>query len=217
MYRMPASVNRRRPYDSRGRQAQARQNRAAILAAARRLFLDRGYATTTMATIAAEAGVSVETIYKAFENKPGLLKTLFDVAVVGDDESVHLLDSEVIKNRFAEPDPSKKLRTYGEFVGEVAARVQPVQLLARQAAASDPAAATVWEQIMSERLAGTRAFAKGLQKGGHLRNGVTVEEASDVLWTYTSGEIWELLVIKRGWQPERFGRWLGDALIAALL
>src|SRR5713101_6355034 len=112
MYRMDSPVNRRRPYDSTGRQAHARQNRAAILDAARHLFLDHGYAASTMATIAAEAGVSVETIYKVFGNKPGLLQALFDVAVSGDDQAIPMLDREVLEHLWVEPDPAKKLRLY---------------------------------------------------------------------------------------------------------
>lgn len=213
---MVPPVNRR-PYDSRGRQAHARQNRAAILAAARHLFLADGYAATTMGTIAAQAGVSVETIYKVFGNKPGLLQALFDVAVGGDDEPMPMLDREALDDLWAELDPTKKLRLYGETIGRSAARVQPVQLLARQAAASDPAAAEVYERIRNERLAGMTGFANFLHDSGRLRADVTVEEARDVLWTYNSAEFWELLVVKRGWGPERYGRWIGDALVAALI
>ena len=212
-----APVNPRRPYDSSCRQAQARQNQAAVRAAARRQFLAQGYAATTMASVAAEAGVSVETIYKAFGNKPGVLRALFEVVVGGDDESLPVLDREVLEHLWAEPDPEQKLRLYGEVLGRGAARVQPVQLLAREAAASDPAAAAVYEQIRNDRLAGVTGFAGFLQESGRLRADVTVEEARDVLWAYNSAELWELLVVQRGWQPDRFGRWIGDALVAALL
>jgi AcrR family transcriptional regulator len=214
---MPPSVDRRRHYDSSRRQAQARQNRAAVQIAARRLFLEHGYATTTMATIAEAARVSVETIYKAFENKAGLLKALFDVAVAGEVEPLSTSDRELLDRLSAEPDPTKRLRLYGRLLGQGAARVQPVQLLARQAADSDPAAATVYEKIRNERLERMTGFANFLQDSGGLRLGVTVDEARDVLWTYNSAEIWELLVVERGWQPERYGRWIGDALVAALL
>ncbi len=214
---MPSPVNRRRPYDSTGRQAHARQNRAAILAAARQLFLDQGYAATTMGTIAAQAGVSAETIYKAFGNKAGLLQALFDTAVSRDEEPTPRSDRVPLDQLWAELDPAKKLRLYGQTLGRSAARVQPVQLLARQAGASDPAAAEVYDRIRSERLASMSEFAGFLEGTGALRAGVSAEEARDVLWTYNSAELWELLVVERGWKPERYGRWIGDALVAALL
>jgi hypothetical protein len=91
MYPMSSPVNPRRSYDASGRQAQARESRLAVLRAARRLFLERGYALTTMAAVAASAGVSVETVYKAFGNKAGLVKAVFDSDIVGDDEPVPFL------------------------------------------------------------------------------------------------------------------------------
>jgi AcrR family transcriptional regulator len=214
---MSSRVNSRRPYDSSRRRAQAAENRAAILAAARRLFLADGYAATTMVAIASDAGVSVETIYKAFGNKSGLLKALFDEAVGRDDEPIPKRDRTVVDRMWAEPDPEQKLRLYGEIIGRGAARVQPVQLMAREAAASDAAAAEVYDNIRNERLGRMVAFAEFLRDSNALRSGVTVDEARDVLWTYNSAEIWELLVVKRGWKPARYGRWIGDALVAALL
>lgn len=161
--------------------------------------------------------MSVETIYKAFANKPGLLKAVFDVAIAGDDEPVPLLERDEIKENMAEPDPREKLRHYSRFFVSRAVRAVPVQLLARDAAASDPAAAAVWRQIVQERLTGMTILARHLHDGGHLRQGITMEEARDVLWTFNSAELWELLVVQRGWEPERYGRWLADMLIAALL
>src|SRR5918997_474080 len=96
MYRMSEGVKGSRPYDSSRRRAQARQTRAAILEAARARFLERGYATTTVGEIAADVGVSVETVYKAFANKAGLLKAMFDVAIVGDDEPIPLQEREMV-------------------------------------------------------------------------------------------------------------------------
>lgn len=214
---MPDPVKARRRYDSPSRLEQSRRTRWAVMEAARRLFLDRGYAATTMAAVAAEAGVSVETVYKAFGNKPGLVKAVFDVSIVGDDEPVPMLQRERVQRMRAEPDPRRKLTMYGEHLTESAPRSVPVQLLVRSAAAGDPGAADVWEQMLSERLAGMTQLARDLHEGGHLRPGVSVEHARDVLWTYNAPELYELLVVQRGWDPDRYGRWVADALIAALL
>jgi AcrR family transcriptional regulator len=218
MYRMSETVNpARRPYDSSRRRAHAAQNRAAILDTARHRFLAEGYACCTMGTIASDAGVSVETIYKAFGNKAGLLRALFDVAVGDDDEPIPKRHRALVDRMWVEPDPEQKLRLYGEIIGSGAARVQPVQLMAREAAASDPAAAEVYDAIREERLGRMVDFAEFLRDTGALRDDVSVEEARDVLWTYNSAEIWELLVVKRGWKPTRYGKWIGDALVCALL
>src|SRR5215468_12401309 len=108
MYSMPRSVKAPRSYDSSRRQEQARQSRAAVLREARRRFLADGFASTTVGVIAEGADVSVETVYKAFGNKAGLLKAVFDVAAVGDDEPIPLAEREMVAAIKAEPDSHKK-------------------------------------------------------------------------------------------------------------
>ena len=125
-----------RSYDSSGRQAQARRTRAAVLEAARAAFLDHGYAATTLGTIAEQAGVSVETVYKAFGNKAGLLKAVFDVAIVGDDEAVPLAARDMVARINVEPDGAKKLAIYSREYAVRAERSVPIQLLVRDAGAS---------------------------------------------------------------------------------
>jgi AcrR family transcriptional regulator len=214
---MPDEVKARRRYDSRRRKQQASLTRRAILGAARSLFLGRGYAATTIAAVAGAAGVSVETIYKTFGNKAGLVKGVFDVAIVGDDEPIPMLQREMVARIRAESDPRQKLLMYGEHLAEAGPRAGALQLLIRSAAASDPDAAAVWEQMVTERLVGMTEFARHLHGGGYVRSGVSFDEARDVLWTYNSVELYDLLVLQRGWEPKRYGRWIADALIAALL
>jgi AcrR family transcriptional regulator len=214
---MAATVKTSRPYKSVVREEQARQTRRAVLDAARDLFLERGYAATTVPEVAANAGVSVETVYKTFGNKPGLVKAVFDVAVVGDDEPVPMMQREFVRRNMAEPDPRKKLEAYGAHLGRRSARANPIQLVVRDAAITDAGAAVVWEQLQTERLTGMTAFAAHLKEGGHLRKGVPMEEARDALWAHNSVELWDLLVNRRGWSNARFGKWVGRQLIAALL
>ena len=214
---MESSDRQPRRYDASRRREQARQTRRLVLDVAQRLFVEDGYAATTVGAVAREAGVSVETVYKAFTNKPGLAKAVFDVAVVGDDEDVPMLQREFVARNVAEPDPVRKLEAYGEHLSETAPRVSPILLVVRSAAGSDAGAAGVWEQLQAERLTGMTVFATHLDEGGFLRAGVSREEARDVLWTHNSVELWDLLVRQRGWTDDRFGRWVGQQLVAALL
>jgi AcrR family transcriptional regulator len=217
MYRMSRSVKPQRTYDSSRRQEQAQRNRRTILAVAHERFLADGYAATTMGAVADGAEVSVETIYKAFRNKPGLVKAVFDVSVVGDDEPVPMLQREFVQRNTTEPDPRIKLQMYGEHLTEIGPRSFPLQLVVRDAAASDAGAAEVWAQMQAERLAGMTAFATHLADSGHLREGLAVEQARDILWLHNSVEVWDLLVNQRGWSEERWGTWIGAQLVAALL
>jgi AcrR family transcriptional regulator len=208
---------KRRAYDASRRQERALQQRRRILDAARTRFERDGYAATTLAALANDADVSVETIYKAFRNKAGVVKALFDVAVVGDDAPVPMLQREFVARNIAEPDPRKKLRSYAEHLAVTVPRTAPIQLLVRRAAATDPDLAALWEQMNGERLTGMTAFGSHLHDGGYLRDGVSADDARDILWTYNSIEVYELLVLERGWSLERYRDFVADALITALL
>jgi AcrR family transcriptional regulator len=217
MYLMSPPVKTPRRYDSSGRQAQARQTRARILEAARARFLDHGYGATTIPAIAQDTGVSAETVYKAFTNKAGLLKAVCDIALVGDDEPVPMNERAPVRAILAEPDPRKKITMWSEFFVTFAARAVPVLLLVRGAAANDPAAGTVWDQMLAERRRGMSEFAHHLLEGGHLRADINEEEAGDILWALNSPELWELFVVRSRWAPDRYGQWMAKAACDSLL
>ena len=216
---MSPTVNPPRKYDASRRQEQARETRRAVLAAAHAMFVEQGYAQTTMAGVAEAAGVSVETVYKAFGNKAKLVKACFDVAVVGDDEPVALMerDDGIVAQTQAETDPRTKLSLFGAHIADTSERTGPIQLAVKAAAATDAAAAEVWAELGRERLIGMTGFALHLKETKSLRKGVTLDEARDVLWTFLGIEWWEALVLERGWDSKRFGKWISQQLIAALL
>ena len=200
-----------------GQQRSDRQTRAAILEAAQVQFLEHGYAATTVGDIASAVGVSVETVYKAFTNKAGLLKAMFDIAIVGDDEPIPLQEREMVARIQAESDGHKKLEIYGNAYAKRAERAVPVQLLVRDAATSDPGARAVLDRLNEERLAGMTAFSQHLHESKVLRKGVRPGDARDMLWLFTAPEVYERLVIERGWTTRRFGSWITQQLVSALL
>jgi AcrR family transcriptional regulator len=210
-----AGVKSTRRYDSSARQKQARQTRQTVLEVAQRQFLEIGYEATTIASIAAEAEVSVETIYKAFGGKPGLVRGIYDRALLGRDPVPAYQRSDEMRSQ--EPDPKVILRTWGKLTAEVAAEATPIRLLMRAAAARDPDIAALLENSNTERLKRMRHHARFLSKRGYLRSGVTVAEATDILWTCSSVELYELLVLQRGWSRARFARYLGNYMTAMLL
>jgi AcrR family transcriptional regulator len=214
---MTADVNPRRTYNSARRQEQARATRRRALESARQMLLERGYAGTTIPAVAAEAGMSVPSAYQAFGNKAGLLKAVFDVAIAGDDEPVAVVDRPLLRAVREQPDARRKLELYGEFVAHTAPRQVPIQLIARDAATADPEAAATWELLRAERLRGMTMFAADLAQTKELRPGVTRTVARDLLWTYSSPETYDLLVNQRGWSARRYGRWVAQSLVAALL
>jgi len=213
---MRAKVKRtRRPYDSARRQEAAERRRAAVVDAARRLFVRDGFASTTIARIAEEAGVSEEMVYKAFGNKIALVRAIRDKALAGEGP-VHA-ERRSDRMQATQHDPRSIIRGWGVLTVEVAPRVAPVLLLVRDAAGSDPELARLQDEMDAARLTRMTHNARTLLNGGHLREGITLEAATDVLWTYSSPELYELCVIRRDWSVERYGRFIADAMIAALL
>ena len=209
------AVNTRRRYDSSGRRERARETRGQIVDIARELFLSSGYAGTTVAAIAAAARVSVETIYKGFGGKPGLVLAMIEKGLAGEGPIPAERRSDNIRD--TEPDPRKILSSWGAFTAELGPRVFPILALARDAAAGDPDMAAALEQINAARLERMTVNARGLLKAGHLRPGITADQAADIMWAYSSPELYELLVIRRGWAAERYGQFVAEALIGALL
>ena len=210
-----ANVKPKRRYDSTGRQAQARRNRHAILDAAQRQFLEGGYAATTIAAVAAEAGVSVETVYKAFGGKPGLVRAIYDRGLVGPEPVPAYRRADELRER--ETDPRAIMRNWGTIASEVSLVVSPIERLVRAAVASDHDMAALLQAHNDLRERRARHHARFLKERGYLREGVSVAQATDILWTCTSDELYDLLVTQRGWSPPRFARFLADFMINALL
>ncbi len=186
-----------------------------MLDAAQRLFLDRGYATTTMTAIAQRAGVSVETIYKTFGGKPALVRAIYERALTGREAVPAYQRSDEMREH--ETDPVTIMGEWARLTAEVAATATPIRLLMRAAAASDPDMAALLDQTNRQRLKRMRHHARFLADRGHLREGVTVNEATDVLYTCSSVELYEVLVLQRRWSLARYARFVTDFMISSLL
>jgi AcrR family transcriptional regulator len=212
---MGRPVKGKRRYDSSRRQELARQNRRAVLDAARGLLLEHGYAATTIGQIAGQAGVSVETVYKAFGNKAALAKAVFDVTVVGDLEPVPMAERPEIRVVEAEPDARKKIELFFATYPARRSRTAGIERMIRDAAATDAAAAAVRDELIAELHRGMTMFATRLVGDGGVRAELTVADVADILYAYVSLEFYELLMM-RGWSQERYARFVTDALIAAL-
>lgn len=208
-------VKTRRRYDASRRRAQAAQTQGTILDTARRQFLEHGYATTTVARIAKEAGTSVETVYKAFGGKSGLVRALWERGLDGRGPVPAPERSDLLSS--TETDPTRVLRGWGTFTTEVSPEVAPIMLLVRGAAATDPDMAALLAKAEAQHRTRMRHNARRLQQRGWLRLGIGLAQATDILWAYSSAELYDLLVVKSGWPLKRYGDFIGEALIAALL
>src|SRR6266545_7322356 len=158
------TVKPKRRYDSSGRQAQARRNQEAILDAAQRQFLQGGYGATTIAAIAGEAGVSVETVYKAFGGKPGLVRAIYQRGLAGREPIPAFQRSDAMRER--ETDPETIMRHWGTLASEVSSVVSPIVRLVRAAATSDPDMAALLAANNDIREQRARHHARFLKQRG---------------------------------------------------
>jgi AcrR family transcriptional regulator len=206
-----------RRYDSPRRREQAAATRREILGAAQRLFERQGYAATTMAAIAAEAGVALKTVYVAFETKSGLLRALWHLRLRGDERDIPVGDRRWYRDVIEEPDPRRQVELTAHNSRLVKERAASLMRVIRSAAPADPDIEALWRRIQSDFHDNQRAIVQSLHDKGALRRGLGVDRGADVLWTLNHPDVWHLLVGERGWTPEQFERWLAAAVREQLL
>jgi AcrR family transcriptional regulator len=216
---MTTPVKRR--YDASRRRQQARENQRRIIAAATRLFADRGYAGTSLTQIATAAGVAVQTVYAAFGTKVTLLARAIDVSLAGDDAPVPMAEREQVRQIVAEPNPYRAVEMYAALTAGISARAHGIVLAAWAAAPSDPAVAALVADLDAQRLRGmtdaARSLAAKARAAGCLAEDVTEEDIRDALWVFNSAQLYGLLLRDRGWTPERYQAWLTRAWTRLLL
>jgi AcrR family transcriptional regulator len=210
------SDQRAQPPGGRG-QARTRLARAAVIDAARTLFLDHGYGTTTIESISALADVPPATVYRLFSSKRGILKAILDVSIAGDDEAVPLADRPHVRALFADPDPKSQLTGFVSVTADVNSRTAPIYRILASAASTDPDAAALLEDQNRQRQAGQGRIARSLARAGALQPGLRERDAADIIHALMSPEIYRLLVLDRGWPPDRYERWLTETLVEQVL
>jgi AcrR family transcriptional regulator len=214
---MAQPVKRRRPYNSPRRREQAAETRTQILHAAQQRFERDGYAATSMAAIAAAAGVSLKTVYLAFETKSGLLRALWHLLLRGERERVPVGEQPWYRAVLDEPDPERQLRLNAHNSRIVKVRAGALLEVIRGAASGDPDIGALWSRIQAEFHDNQRAVVQSIADKGALAGGLDVAGATDILWALNHPSLYALLAGERGWSPKRYEQWLGDLFCAQLL
>src|SRR5438045_9090090 len=126
---MDGDVKSHRPNAGAAPQARTRRTRAAVVEAARTLFLERGYAATTIEAISDRSDTPQATVYRLFSSKLGILKALLDVSIGGDDRAMPMADRPQVRTLLADADPANQLTGFAALLREIMARVGPVHRL----------------------------------------------------------------------------------------
>lgn len=199
------------------RDQRARATRLAVLDAARRLFVARGYGATTIQTIADEANVAVQTVYAAFGNKPSILAALVDVSIAGDDADIVVNAREWMRPVWEANTAPERLQAYATAVRRIMDSAGDVFAVVKAAATVDADAAQLADTTEQRRRAGAASVVESIRKVGTLRRGLTEDEAVDVLSLLNSPTVYEHLVRRAGWTPNRYESWLADNMQRELL
>ena len=205
----------RRPYRSPVRTEQIENTRRRAIDAALRLFVERGYAGTTVAAVAQEAGISPETIYVSLKGKRGLLESVIEAAIMGS-EGVAVERQRWIEEVGRLPTARDRLRGWVDASCRTLARTGPIHAVIRGAADGEAVAVTLRERLRRNRVDSVTALARRYLDGA-LRSGVTVEDAGQRYAALASPELFSLVTVEFGWSPRRYQEWVTRLLDADLL
>ncbi len=209
--------HQKRKYDSSSRNEAAKARRQAIIDSARRLFVEKGYAATTMPEIAKAARTALDTVYATVGKKPALFRLLIEIAISGSDRAVPAEERDYVRAIRAEGNAGRKLLLYAAAMQGIQPRLAPLVRVLQGAAPLDSELKELWQSIAQRRADNMRLFVKDLAATGGLRRGLTVSKVADVIWSMNSPEFYLLLVEQRRWSVEEYGDWLGTAWIRLLI
>lgn len=207
----------RRPYRSTLREEQARATRRAIVEAGAALFVERGFAGTTVDAIAERAGVSRKTVFTSVGGKVAVLKDAFDWALAGDDAPVPLGDRPAVRDFLTETDPATAVEKWARVMSEIAGRLAYIHPVLVAAADVDPEAAELNETSERNRLHGARTFVRHLREIGGLREDVSVKRGAAVAALLMDPLGYRRLVLGDGWREKEYAAWVARMAAASLL
>jgi AcrR family transcriptional regulator len=207
-----------RSYDATRRRARAEEERRAtqrrVVEAARELFVTRGYVATTVADIAKEAGVALQSVYNAGRSKAALMHRVADLAVAGDDQAVLLADRPSFTAIAEQQTAEQQVEVIATLIAQTMQRLAPVWVAYREAAAVDPSGAANLEAAHQRR---NETFASMIGMVDQDRLRLPADEAADTAWAIGSIDVYLLLTSIRGWDHDRYARWLTRTLVDQLV
>ena len=210
-----SAVKRSRKYSSVVRDEQAARTRERVLDAAGELFLDQGYARTTMQGIADRAGVARDTVHAVFGGKARVLTALIDQRLVPDGAVANITETTGARAIRDETDPRKQIELFAQWISEISTRLRPVFEILRTASAVEPEMADVFTEMDRFRMQNMQVYAKWFAARGPLR--VTTRKAGEIIWALASPDVARMLCDELGWSQARHAGWLADTLARTLL
>lgn len=210
-----APVKGTRAYSSAVRDEQAARTRVRILDAASELFLDRGYARTTIKDIADHAGVARDTVHAVFGSKARVLTALIDQRLVPDSSVANVTERAEGAAIRDETDQRRQIQLLARFLAALSTRLRPIFEILRTASAVEPEMAGVFKEMDRFRMKNMQTYASWIAARGPLR--MSTKRAGETIWALASPDVGRMLCDELGWSQAQHERWLSDALERTLL
>jgi hypothetical protein len=156
-------------------------------------------------------------VYVVFETKSGVLRALWHLLLRGDQVEVPVGERDWYREVLDEPDPKRQLQLNARNSRVVKERAGRLLGVFRGAAPTDPDIEALWDRIQNEFYENQHVIVESLAAKQALAPGLNVACATDILWTLNHPDVWQLLVLQRGWTPDEYERWFGDTACAQLL
>jgi AcrR family transcriptional regulator len=207
----------KRPYDNTRRLAQAGATRLRVIETAKNLFIEQGYPTTTLESVADAADVPLPTLYRLFGSKRALLTAVLEKSFVGDDEPVAFVDRPAVQAALSESSASKLIGAFAAIARDFMDRSSGILHVLATAAQVDAEAADLMREIRRQRHTGQSRIVAALVKRGALDPGLDPSEAADFVYLLWSPDAHRILTGERGWTADQYEHWLDRAMRRTLL
>jgi TetR/AcrR family transcriptional regulator of autoinduction and epiphytic fitness len=208
---------RARAHPASSRRERSKATRRRIIEAALQRFREQGYATTTMETIAADAGVAVQTVYFTFHTKAELLLAAMTVAGGESDAPEEPVERAWVGRVMAADSGTRRLALIVEHGNEIYQRVRALIPAVRSAAAIDPGVDRAWQGLGERRRDGMRRVIDVFARRDELRPGLDPRLALDLLFGIHRSETYLAFIEECGWPIERYKAWQFATLARQLL
>jgi AcrR family transcriptional regulator len=199
------------------RRRQPIETRRRILEAALRLFQAQGYGATTMAQVAEQAGVAVQTVYFTFHTKAALIMQIVLSVGADDPAAPPHRDRAWVREMALSTDPCRQLALLVEHGTDIFVRVAPLLDLVDAALATDPTLAEEWRRATRGRRDGLQVQLAAVERNGGIRPDVGLEGSADIVFTLMGPQTLKLLTVDCGWSLGRYKAWLYEAFCQQLL
>lgn len=208
----------KRSYRSPARERQVEATRAAILDAARELFLANGYAGTSVKAIAKRAEVAEQTVYNAFGDKASLLFAVGERIVNRQDDPARYMETAAVEELRAEPDPVERIRIVARWASESWEQgMLEFETMLFGAMHDDDRLRETADRALQSKREAYDGVAAILFPDDLRRHDVALDDVTDLMLAIDSAPTVRFLIEDCAWTYDKYEDWLVELMCRTFL